>query len=166
MRPAHNGHWHNKFRKNGATQYSLSRLLAFQQAVLEQALFESDPDCLEVLMLSTKRYAAVLSSLLIAAIAPHALAAGQPARLDVDGCEKPAFPTRWQTDSDGGDVLVAFLVGSDGKVKESKVIESSGDVRVDRASARAAARCHFTPAARDGKAVASWTQVRYSWVLN
>lgn len=117
-------------------------------------------------MFSTKRYAAVLSSLLIAAIAPHALAASQPARLDVAGCEKPEFPTRWQTDSDGGDVLVAFLVGSDGKVMESKVIESSGDVRVDRASARAAARCNFKPAARDGKAIASWTQVRYSWVLN
>lgn len=116
-------------------------------------------------MLSTKRYAAVLSSLLLVALAPHAVAA-QSARIDPAACDKPEFPVRWQADSDGGDVLVAFLVGSDGKVIESKVIESSGDVRVDRASARAGSRCSFKPGAKDGKAVASWAQVRYSWVLN
>lgn len=117
-------------------------------------------------MFSTKRYAAVLSSLLLVAVAPHALAASQSARIDAAGCEKPEFPTRWHSETDGGNVLVAFLVDSDGKVTESKVIESSGDVRVDRASVRAGARCNFKPGAKDGKATASWAQVRYSWVLN
>jgi protein TonB len=117
-------------------------------------------------MFSTKRHVAVLSSLILAVLAPQAMAANQAARIEAASCEKPEFPMRWQTDGDNTDVLVAFLVDADGKVVESKVLESSGDTRVDRASARAGSRCSFKPGAKDGKAAASWTQVRYSWVLN
>ena len=69
-------------------------------------------------MFSTKRYAAVLSSLLMCLAASHAAAADRPAKIDAAACEKPEFPTRWQIEGDRGDVLVAFLVGTDGKVMD------------------------------------------------
>jgi protein TonB len=120
-------------------------------------------------MLSTKRYSAVVSSLsalLLCVAAVPALAADRAAKIDPKGCDAPEYPPRWQTDGEGGNVVVAFLVGADGKVMESKIVESSGSPRVDRASARAGARCTFQPGARNGEAAPSWTKVRYTWVLN
>ena len=117
-------------------------------------------------MFSTKRYTAVLSSLLMCLIASHAVAADRPAKIDAAACEKPEFPTRWQAEGDRGDVLVAFLVGTDGKVMDSKIVQSSGSRRVDRASASAGARCKFQPGAKDGQAAPSWAKVRYTWLVD
>ena len=117
-------------------------------------------------MFSTKRYAAVMSSLLMCLVASHAVAADRSAKLDPRECAKPEFPTRWQMEGDRGDVLVAFLVGSDGKVMDSKVVQSSGTARIDRASAKAGARCKFEPGAKDGQAAPSWAKVRYTWVVD
>jgi protein TonB len=118
-------------------------------------------------MFSTKRYAAVMSSLLLCLVASHAVAADRTAKLDPKDCEKPEFPVRWQADGiSGGDVLVAYLVGSDGKVMDSKVVQSSGTARIDRASVKAGARCKFEPGAKNGQAEPSWAKVRYTWLID
>lgn len=114
-------------------------------------------------MFSTTRYAAILTSLLLSLTAP-VMAAEQAAKVDAS-CAKPDFPTHWMSDGDSGDVLIAFLVGTDGKVVESKVLESSGHRRVDRASARAGERCKFKPAARNGQAATGWAKIQYKWVV-
>jgi protein TonB len=116
-------------------------------------------------MLSIKRSAAVLSILLLCLAAGHSMAADVPARINGAGCDKPDYPLRWQQEGDGGNVIVAFLVGTDGKVMDSRIVTSSGSPRVDRASARAGARCTFQPAAVNGQLAPSWTKVRYSWLL-
>ena len=113
-------------------------------------------------MFSTTRYAAVL---LMFSLAAPVMAAEQAAKVDT-ACAKPNFPTRWMSEGDSGDVVIAFLVGTDGKVVESKVLESSGHLRVDRASVRAGERCKFKPAARDGQAATGWAKVKYSWVID
>lgn len=117
-------------------------------------------------MLSTKRSAAIVSILLLCLAAGQSMAADVSAKLDPRECEKPEYPVRWQNEGDGGNVVVAFLVGTDGKVMESKIVASSGSVRVDRASARAGARCKFQPGARDGQAAPSWAKVRYTWLMD
>ena len=118
-------------------------------------------------MFSTKRYSAVISSLLLCLVASHAVAADRAAKIDPRECAKPEFPSRWQVEGDsGGDVLVAFLVGADGKVMESKVVESSGTPRMARASVKAGARCKFEPGAKNGQAAPSWAKVRYTWLID
>jgi protein TonB len=110
-------------------------------------------------MFSTKRIAALILSL----SAVPAIAAGTAATPSVDtlDCAKPDYPIRWQNEGDSGSVVVAFLVGADGRVVDSKIVQSSGYVRVDRASVRAVERCKFA-AAPAGQA---WSKVRYSWVM-
>lgn len=115
-------------------------------------------------MLSTKRTRLFVSALLMSLAAPLALAADTAITVDPKECEVPSFPTRWQNDGDSGNVIVAYLVGTDGKVLESKLVESSGSSRVDRASVRAGARCKFQPAS--GQTVAGWAKVKYTWTVD
>ena len=108
-------------------------------------------------------FAAALS--LCAAAMPAAAAGSSVARIDTSACSKPHFPARWMDDANGASVVVGYLVGSDGKVVDSKIVQSSGYLHIDRASERAGARCRFMPVA-GAPADAVWTKVKYSWVVN
>ncbi len=117
-------------------------------------------------MLSTKPIAALAAVLFLSCAAMPASAAGTSvARIDAAACEKPHFPARWQNDADGATVVIGYLVTAEGKVVDSKIVQSSGLSHVDRASERAGARCKFVPA-EGSDAAASWTKVKYSWVVN
>ena len=111
-------------------------------------------------MLSIKRIRTVVPALLLTLAAPLAMAA----TVDAKDCVKPEFPARWLNEGDSGNVVVAFLVGADGKVLDSKLVESSGFPRVDRASIRAGAACKFKPAS--DQSAASWAKVKYTWVAD
>lgn len=116
-------------------------------------------------MFSTKPLAVLVATLLLGAALPAMAAGSNVARIDTKGCEKPHFPVRWQNEGDAGSVIVGYLVGADGKVMQSKIVESSGLAWIDRASERAGARCRFEPA--EGTATAaSWTTVKYSWTVD
>ena len=116
-------------------------------------------------MFATTRFAPVVSALVLCLAAAPALALESPARLNAAACEKPSYPASWQEDGNVGKVTVAYLVDTDGSVLKSKVVESSGLSRLDRASVRAGARCKFEPAAKDGQAAMAWATVTYSWVV-
>ncbi len=117
-------------------------------------------------MSAKSRFATILSATMLCLAASSTLAAERPARIDDAACDKPEFPVRWQEDGEAGSVTVAYLVDTDGKVLQSKVLESSGAARIDRASVRAGARCKFQPGARDGQAALAWAKVKYSWVVD
>lgn len=116
-------------------------------------------------MFAKSRFASLLSATLLCLASAQALAAERPARIDEAACEKPEFPARWQEDGEGGSVTVAYLVDTEGKVLQSKVLESSGAAKIDRASVRAGARCKFQPGARDGQAALAWAKVKFSWIV-
>ena len=116
-------------------------------------------------MSATSRFATVLSATLLCLALAHVMAGERAARINDAACEKPDFPARWQEDGDSTSVTVAYLVDTDGKVLQSKVLESSGAPRIDRASVRAGARCTFQPGDRDGQAAMAWAKVKYSWVV-
>jgi protein TonB len=117
-------------------------------------------------MFSNKRYTAVAASLLLCLAAGRTMAADLSAKIDSRECDKPEYPVSWQESGDGRDVTVAFLVDPNGKVLESKIVQSSGMGRIDRASANAGARCKFNPGAKDGQAATTWAKVRYTWIVD
>ena len=83
-----------------------------------------------------------------------------------DSCARPVYPKDALEKKQTGTVSLAFLVGSDGKVKDSKVSQSSGYPSLDDAAHSALTKCSFTPPTRDGKAVEEWTAVQYVWALH
>lgn len=104
-----------------------------------------------------------LASLCLVALAVNA--AEQPAAFDPGSCATPEYRERWIKDGVDGQVTLAFMVGADGRTTDMKVVESSGNSAIDRASARAAMSCSFKAAVRNGKAVPGLARVRYNWIV-
>jgi D-alanyl-D-alanine endopeptidase (penicillin-binding protein 7) len=85
--------------------------------------------------------------------------------LNSSGCTKPMYPHQELRRDKTGTVTLAFLIGSQGKVLQSKVTESSGHAALDDEAHHALAKCRFTPATADGKPQQAWTTVKYVWSL-
>ena len=117
-------------------------------------------------MFATTRFAAVAAGLLLCFGASQVAAADRGARIDLNGCEKPELASRYTDDVDEAKVTVAYLVDAKGAVMSSKVVESSGNGRIDRASSRAGAKCRFKPASKDGQDAMSWAKVTYKWIID
>lgn len=80
---------------------------------------------------------------------------------------KPDYPSLSKRNSEEGTVVLEFLIGDDGSVKDSKVIQSSGHSRLDEAARSGlSSYCHFKPATDDGKPVQTWQQLKYTWRLD
>ncbi len=110
--------------------------------------------------MSSHHLRTLVSALLLVLAAPLTLAA----TVDPKDCTTPDYPARWLNEGDSGNVVVAYLVGADGKVLDSRLLESSGFARVDRASVRAGASCKFKPAS--DQSAASWAKVKYTWIVD
>jgi TonB family protein len=82
--------------------------------------------------------------------------------VDTRDCGAPAYQRDWESNEESGQVLLAFQVGGNGKVKAVKLVESSGWPNLDSASVRAIKRCVFKSAASNSQ---NWESVRYTWVL-
>jgi protein TonB len=107
-----------------------------------------------------------LSLALACTASAHAAPQGSSsARLDFDSCAKPQYPHADVQAAHEGKVTLGFLVNENGKVKDSKVIKSSGFATLDDAARSALAQCSFKPAVKKGKAVQEWTKVQYVWEL-
>ena len=94
-----------------------------------------------------------------------AMAATSMAHIQPGSCEKPAWPRESLRALEKGRVIVAFLVGADGKLNETTVLRSSGFARLDRASVEGLALCQFKPAIEDGKPIAAWARIAYAWTF-
>ncbi len=80
-------------------------------------------------------------------------------------CEKPEYPSASRRLEEEGTVSLKFLVGTDGKVKESAVDKSSGFKRLDEAARQGLAKCLFKPGTENGHPVESWAGIKYTWKL-
>ncbi|MFC5475273.1 energy transducer TonB [Paraherbaspirillum soli] len=103
----------------------------------------------------------------VAPTAPAAPAAPShtAAVVDARGCEKPEYPRTSLRNEEEGTVTLAFLIGVDGTVVDSKVEKSSGFRDLDRAAQAGLSLCKFKPATTDGKPEQSWTKMQYAWKL-
>jgi protein TonB len=91
-------------------------------------------------------------------------AAEVPASLNDKNC-KAEYPKASLMNEEQGDVTMAFLVGADGNVMDSKVEKSSGYKNLDKAALKALSACKFKPGTKDGAVAQTWTKVDYSWKL-
>ncbi|BDT59710.1 hypothetical protein MasN3_32040 [Massilia varians] len=82
-----------------------------------------------------------------------------------DTCKRPHYPAESINLHHTGTVTLGFLVGKNGKVKDSKVTKSSGHVALDEAAHTALTKCTFKPATAKGKPVEAWAAVQYVWTL-
>ncbi|WP_229413502.1 energy transducer TonB [Massilia violaceinigra] len=82
------------------------------------------------------------------------------------GCAKPEYPKAALREEQEGTVTLAFLIGGDGAVKDSRIIKSSGFLLLDIAAQDGIGRCTFKPTRVDGKPITSWMQLQYAWSLD
>src|SRR4051794_29852943 len=68
-----------------------------------------------------------------------------PARANFTTCAKPAWPKEALRKEQSGTVQLAFLIGADGAVKDSRVEKSSGFPLLDEAAQTRIMRCRFQP---------------------
>lgn len=78
-------------------------------------------------------------------------------------CREPEYPAVSERLGEKGTVLLALLVGPDGKVTDSRIEKSSGYERLDKAAQSALSRCKFTPGTVDGKVESAWAQIKYTF---
>ncbi|MRW94007.1 TonB family protein [Duganella sp. FT80W] len=87
------------------------------------------------------------------------------ARIDFNTCAKPLWPEGAIAANRTGTVQLAFQLDVDGNVKDSRIDHSSGHPDLDEAARTGIAKCHFSPALKKGKPVATWQSVMYVWTL-
>jgi len=98
--------------------------------------------------------------------APRAAPVRTAAVADARNCARPEYPRNAQRNGDTGTVTLALLIGTDGKVVESKVEKSSGSRELDRAAQAGLSLCRFQPGTVDGVPQQSWTRMQYVWSLD
>jgi protein TonB len=86
--------------------------------------------------------------------------------VDAQACVKPDYPKNALRNGDTGTVMLAFLIGTDGKVADSRIEKSSGFRDLDRAAQAGLSLCKFKPGTVDGAPQQSWTKMQYVWSLN
>jgi protein TonB len=91
-------------------------------------------------------------------------AAEVPATLAEKNC-KAEYPKTSLMNEEQGAVGLAFLVGPNGQVLDSKVEKTSGYKNLDKAAAKALAACKFKPGTKDGALAETWAKVEYVWSL-
>lgn len=80
-------------------------------------------------------------------------------------CKQPRYPSASERLGEEGTSAISLLVGTDGKVQQSKVLQTSGHERLDNAAIKAFSRCKFRVGTVNGKPEPSWFSIRYKWVV-
>jgi len=86
--------------------------------------------------------------------------------VDASACTRPDYPKNALRNGDSGTVMLAFLIGTDGRVVESRIEKSSGFRELDRAAQTGLSLCRFQPGTIDGVPQQSWTRMQYVWHLD
>ena len=86
--------------------------------------------------------------------------------VDAQACSKPDYPKNALRNGDTGTVMLAFLIGTDGKVADSRIEKSSGFRELDRAAQSGLSLCKFKPGTVDGVPQQLWTKMQYVWSLD
>lgn len=110
------------------------------------------------------KFSTVIAAFLLTATSAAAMAAEVPASVDAKNC-KAEYPKASLMNEEQGEVKMAFLVGTDGNVVDSKVEKSSGFKNLDKAAMKALTACKFKPGTKDGVVAQTWAKVDYNWKL-
>jgi TonB family protein len=97
-----------------------------------------------------------------ASAAAPGVATPQP---DGDRCKPKSYPEGALKRSEQGLVVLAVLVGADGRPLDSKIRSSSGSRALDRATMLAYAKCTYKPGSLNGAPARMWASFDYLWEL-
>lgn len=89
-----------------------------------------------------------------------------PPRANAGDCTRPDYPAQAARNGNTGTVGLALLIGTNGKVSDSRVERSSGFKELDRAAVAALSMCQFKPATTDGVPEPAWSKMAYVWSLD
>ncbi|WP_051293875.1 TonB family protein [Pseudoduganella violaceinigra] len=107
--------------------------------------------------------------LLVAAGAANAELPAAPNRtvpvLIFDSCRKPEWPRESLRNEETGTVSLSMLIGTNGKVKDAKLLASSGSSLLDEAAMAGLRTCTFKPGTEGGQAIESWQKMQYVWTI-
>jgi len=110
----------------------------------------------------------VIASLIVATLSPS-ISAAEPNRtraaVKFSSCTKPEWPKEALRNEQTGKVTLGFLIGTDGVVKDSKIVTSSGYPLLDEAAREGIRKCRFIPGTIDGVAQEGWQMMQYIWTL-
>jgi periplasmic protein TonB len=74
---------------------------------------------------------------------------------------QPAYPMSAIRNNEEGALSLSILIGIDGRVRDAKVVQSSGSAKLDQAAINEAkTRWHLKAATRDGVAFEEWLTLR------
>lgn len=85
---------------------------------------------------------------------------------EANGCATPEYPARAARNGDSGTVVLALLIGTDGRVANARVQKTSGSRDLDKAALNALSMCQFKPATNNGVPEAGWGQLAFVWTLD
>lgn len=83
----------------------------------------------------------------------------------LQSCPKPEWPAESLRNGEEGQVVLAYLIGMDGRVIESRVEKSSGHPLLDLAAQDGLAKCLFMSPETIGRLEPTWTKMSYFWTL-
>lgn len=81
-------------------------------------------------------------------------------------CARPDYPASAVRNGETGTVSLALLIGTNGKVSDARIEQSSGSRVLDRAAVAALSNCTFKPATSNGVAEPAWGKIAYVWSLD
>jgi protein TonB len=81
-------------------------------------------------------------------------------------CVAPSYPRRSVVNNEQRVSQIELRIGEDGRVRESKIAQSSGFFRLDQAALQALSACEFEPERVNGVAREAWARIRYVWRLD
>ena len=101
---------------------------------------------------------------------PPAVPAAEPVRvmprIDAGHSQEPEYPPTSRRLGEQGSVVLQVLVDVDGKVIDSKLLQSSGYDRLDQAAlAGVKSNYRFLPGTLDGKPQQMWYTFKFTWKL-
>ena len=85
------------------------------------------------------------------------------ASLDKNSCALPVYPQEALQKQLRGSTTYRFLIDESGAIAAKYISISSGSDLLDATTLQAYARCKFSPARQDGKALRSWYTGRFIW---
>jgi TonB family protein len=80
-------------------------------------------------------------------------------------CPRPEYPKEAMQAHWTGVSTVAFLIDTEGKVRNAKVLKSSGHDILDDAALTTLQGCAFRPAMKNGRPVEAWQPIQFVWTL-
>jgi protein TonB len=80
-------------------------------------------------------------------------------------CAAPEYPAASREAGETGTTIVDLLIGTDGRVMQSRIAQSSGHKRLDEAARIAFARCKWKAGTVDGEPEMSWAVLKLAWRL-